>query len=124
MRQISGGAYSLTPVGPVDGDEHAVFERTPTSTALWTIRTSGPLVNDRSGVRVTFAEDLGDDYSFATSLLQRPPRDFPAPDWPMSVEQKALLGGAAAVATVAAVLLAALGRAHRRRRAAAPRRSR
>jgi len=119
MLQISGGAYSLTPVGPVDGDEQAVFERTPTSTALWTIRTSGPLVNDRAGVLVTFAEDLGDDYSFATSLLQRPTRDFPAPDWPMSMEEKALLGGVAAVGTVAAVWLTALGRTRRRRRAAA-----
>jgi hypothetical protein len=119
MRQISSGAYSLSPVGPVDGDGQAVFERTPTSTALWTIRMSGPLVNDRSGMRVTFGEDLGDDYSFATSLLQRPTRDFPAPDWPMSMEQKALLGGAAVVGTVAAVWLTVFGRTRRRRREAA-----
>lgn len=96
FRLLAAGARSLSPAGPVDGDQQVVFEQTPTSTALWTIRTTGPLLNDRSDDLVTFEDGAGPHYSFATSLLQRPTRDFPAPDWPMSTDQKLLLSGLAA----------------------------
>jgi hypothetical protein len=94
FRRLASGARSLSPVGPVDEGRQVVFERTLTSTALWTIRTTSPRLNDRSDGLVQFeGGELGSHYSFATALLQRPTRDFPAPDWPWSTEQKALLGG-------------------------------
>ena len=104
FRRISDGAPRLTVAGPVGGDRQAVFEQTQTGTSLWTIRANGPLLNDRTGVLVTFDEEQGEHYSFATSLLRRPTRDFPAPDWPMSTEQKVLLGGLVVTALVALVL--------------------
>jgi hypothetical protein len=42
-------------------------------------------------------------YSFATTLLRRPTRDSPAPDWPLSMEQKVWRGVLAVALAVGAV---------------------
>ena len=113
FRRISAGAPRLTPAGPVGRDRQAVLEQTVAGTTLWTIRATGPLLNDRSADLVQVEQSPGAHYSFATGLLRRPPRDFPAPDWPLSTEQKLLRGVAVAVA---AGLLGVLGWRFRRRR--------
>lgn len=113
FRRISQGAYRLTLAGPVSGGRQAVLEQTQTGTTLWTIRTPGPRLNDRSTALVRF-DDAGAQYSFATALLRRPTRDFPEPDWPLSVEQKVMRGGAAVVG-IAALGLGVWLRRRRRR---------
>ena len=113
FRRISAGAPRLTPAGPVGRDRQAVLEQTDAGTTLWTIRATGPLLNDRSADLVQVEQSPGAHYSFATRLLRRPTRDFPAPDWPLSTEQKLLRGVAVAIA---AGLLGALGWRFRRRR--------
>lgn len=113
FERISAGAPRLTPAGPVGRDRQAVLEQTDAGTTLWTIRATGPLLNDRSADLVQVEQSPGAHYSFATRLLRRPTRDFPAPDWPLSTEHKLLRGVAMAVA---AGLLGALGWRFRRRR--------
>jgi hypothetical protein len=92
FRRLTSGQRWLLPAGAVDGDRQAVLEQTYHRTALWTSGSANPSSADL----VTFEEGAGPHYSFATSLLRRPTRDFPAPDWPMSADQKLLIGGLAA----------------------------
>ncbi|HSE08645.1 MAG TPA: hypothetical protein VLB29_08255 [Nocardioidaceae bacterium] len=111
FQRLAGGMRWLSPVGPVDADSQAVLEETELGTSLW---TSGP-AHVRSGVLVEIEGAGGAHYSFATTLLQRPTRDFPAPQWPMSTTQKAVRGAIlVGVALIVLMALAVLGRRYRR----------
>ena len=100
FRRVGSAPGGLRLLGPVSGDTVAFLSRGAETSTLRTVDVAGR----RSAVLVEIEDDdvLDGGHSFATALLDRPPRDFPAPDWPMSIETKLLLGAAAAAAAVAA----------------------
>lgn len=111
FRRIGGGGQRLTVEGFVSATTVAALEQTGTETTLWTADRSGP----RSGPQVVL-ESTGDThYSFATTLLRHPTRDFPEPDWPLSEEQ-IVVRVLIAVALAAGALVAVVKLWRRRRR--------
>ncbi|HLN78829.1 MAG TPA: hypothetical protein VK204_17430 [Nocardioidaceae bacterium] len=99
FRRVGGGGQRLEVEGFVDGGTVAALERIGPQTTLWTADRSGP----RSGPQVVLEGAGETQYSFATTLLRRPTRDSPAPDWPLSMEQKVCRGVLAVALAVGAV---------------------